>query len=247
MSMSELDWPEGRDLQPLLISLYGKVRPRKLRLCAVAFCRRIAHLLPNENSRRGIEVAERYADRLATRQELASAHADAESACRAIEWVIPTYGVATSRSYATQALLWTTRPTKRQYADRVADRAAAAVASAALAHEMPRPVLGTQTYYDRWTTAHAGECSAQLRLLRDILGNSLRPPCIAPEWLAWNGGTVTRLAAAVYDERAFDRLPVLADALEDAGCADQEVLSHLRGPGPHVRGCWALDLLLGKQ
>ena len=70
---------------------------------------------------------------------------------------------------------------------------------------------------------------------------------IDPSWLAWNNGIVVKMAQAVYEERAFDRLPVLADALEEAGCADADLLSHLRGPGPHVRGCWAVDLLLGKE
>ena len=58
---------------------------------------------------------------------------------------------------------------------------------------------------------------------------------------------VSTLACGVYDERAFDRLPILADALEEAGCDDPEILKHCRGEGPHVRGCWALDLLLGKE
>ena len=56
-----------------------------------------------------------------------------------------------------------------------------------------------------------------------------------------------RLAESVYEGRAFDRLPVLADALEEAGCADAQVLSHLRGPGPHACGCHVLDLILGKE
>ena len=64
-----------------------------------------------------------------------------------------------------------------------------------------------------------------------------------PLCLVWNGGTVGRIAAGIYEERAFDRLPILADALEDAGCTDPALLTHCRGPGPHVRGCWAVDLL----
>jgi hypothetical protein len=55
------------------------------------------------------------------------------------------------------------------------------------------------------------------------------------------------LAQGIYDERAFERLPILADALEDAGCTDAAILVHCRGPGPHVRGCWVVDLILGKQ
>jgi hypothetical protein len=58
---------------------------------------------------------------------------------------------------------------------------------------------------------------------------------------------IPKLAQAIYDDRAFDRLPVLADALEDAGCTDPDFLGHLRGPGPHVRGCHIVDLLLGRE
>jgi hypothetical protein len=58
---------------------------------------------------------------------------------------------------------------------------------------------------------------------------------------------VARLARGIYDDRAFDRLPILADALEDAGCHDTAILDHCRQPGPHVRGCWVVDLLLGKE
>jgi hypothetical protein len=71
-------------------------------------------------------------------------------------------------------------------------------------------------------------------------------PAVDPSWLAWNGGTVAKLAAAIYDERRFGDLPILADALEEAGCADAAVLAHCREPGDHVRGCWAVDLLTGR-
>ncbi len=95
--------------------------------------------------------------------------------------------------------------------------------------------------------AHLG-AGADRRLLRDVVGPlPFRPVAIDATWLTWKEGTGPRLAGAIYDARDFDRLPVLADALEDAGCADAELLGHLRGPGPHVRGCWAVDLLLGKE
>jgi hypothetical protein len=86
----------------------------------------------------------------------------------------------------------------------------------------------------------------QADFLRCIFGNPFRPVTVDPAWLAWNGGTIPKLAEAVYQERAFERLPVLADALEEAGCSEADLLGHLRSPGPHVRGCWAVDLLLGK-
>jgi hypothetical protein len=83
-------------------------------------------------------------------------------------------------------------------------------------------------------------------LVRDILGNPFRPNTAAPAWLAWNGGTVPKLAQAIYHERVFDRLPLLADALQDAGCENEEILSHCRRRGEHVRGCWLIDILLDK-
>ena len=84
-----------------------------------------------------------------------------------------------------------------------------------------------------------------------ILHDLFNPFCSAPAtWfsiLAWNDSTVVRVARAIYDERAFDRMPILADALEDAGCDNADLLAHCRGPNEHVRGCWVVDLLLGKQ
>jgi hypothetical protein len=85
-------------------------------------------------------------------------------------------------------------------------------------------------------------------LLRDIFGRPFRPaPPLPPAVLAWNDGTVRRIAEGVYDERDFDRLPVLHDALLDAGCDDEDMLAHCRSAGPHVRGCWVIDLILGKS
>jgi hypothetical protein len=84
--------------------------------------------------------------------------------------------------------------------------------------------------------------------LHDIFGPlPFRPVALDPAWLTWQGGPIPKLAQATYQERAFDRLPILADALEESGCDNADLLSHLRGPGPHARGCWALDLILGKE
>jgi hypothetical protein len=86
-----------------------------------------------------------------------------------------------------------------------------------------------------------------LPILRDIFGNPFRPITINPAWLSWNEGTIPKIAQAIYDERAFDRMPILADALEEAGCTNADILSHCRQPGEHVRGCWVVDLILGKE
>jgi hypothetical protein len=143
--------------------------------------------------------------------------------------------------------------------------------AARLASDTGRGARGTEAYYaaltpvpDDWegeepvfcseeetvameaalALAEAAEGKAQADLLRDIFGNPFRPAALQP---SWQTSEVVGLASTAYEERAFDRLPILADALEDAGCDNADILTHLRGPGRHVRGCWALDLLLGKS
>jgi hypothetical protein len=93
----------------------------------------------------------------------------------------------------------------------------------------------------------------QARLLRCVF-NPFRPAAVDLAWLAWHGGAAVKLAEAVYEERELPsghldaaRLAILADMLEEAGCADPQLLGHLRLPGPHVRGCWVVDRLLGKE
>src|SRR5262249_51887056 len=84
----------------------------------------------------------------------------------------------------------------------------------------------------------------QVQILRDLFGNPFRPASIAP---SCRTPKVVVLAQETYDNYAFDRLPVLAGALEEAGCDNEEILGHCRGPGSHVRGCWAVDAVLGKE
>jgi hypothetical protein len=84
-------------------------------------------------------------------------------------------------------------------------------------------------------------------LVREIIGNPFRPCVLVPDWLSCNGGVAGAVARAIYESGTFADLPVLADALEDAGCADGFLLDHLRSAGPHYRGCWALDLIVGRN
>jgi hypothetical protein len=93
----------------------------------------------------------------------------------------------------------------------------------------------------------AAEEQEQVLLLRDISGNPFRHSAIDLVLLSWRDGTIPKLAQAIYEERAFDRMPILGDALEDAGITDGDLLRHVREPGVHVRGCWVLDLLLQKE
>jgi hypothetical protein len=89
----------------------------------------------------------------------------------------------------------------------------------------------------------AAEKKQLAALARCTFGNPFRPVAVDPSWLT---STVVALSRGIYDDRAFDRLPILADALQDAGCDNLDVLNHCRGDGPHARGCWVVDLLLGK-
>jgi hypothetical protein len=89
-----------------------------------------------------------------------------------------------------------------------------------------------------------GELHDQARLMRCIFGDPFRPMRVEPGWVT---PTVVSMARMIDEERAFDRLPVLADALEEAGCDDSGLLAHCRGEGPHARGCWAIDLILGRE
>lgn len=219
------EWPEGMNLQPLLISLARSISPRKLRLVSACLCRRVAHLLPDEECRSAIEVAERYADRWVKRLELAAAHEIVRAAWERVRGVLGVSRTDAPRC-AVLALLRLTHPTKRRYADSVADSCTAACGC----------TEGLTGYSER----HRAECAAQKQLLLDVLPASEFDP-------VWRTSSAVALARAVYAERAFDRLPILADALEEAGCSDPLVLDHCRGPGPHARGCWVVDAVLGNE
>jgi hypothetical protein len=222
--VTEDEWLKATKPVEMLKAARCRFRHRKLRLFAVACCRLVWHLLPDERSRRAVDVAERYVDDKAVDDDLRVAAGDAEAARR------EDYR---ARGKVRDCVSWAAV----YVADHRAFHAAENVS---------------------WTAAAAvGEADyvTQAALVRDVLGNPFRPVTpLAPAVLTWNGGTVRRLAEAAYAERELpsghllpDRLAVLADALEEAGCTDGELLGHLRGPGPQVRGCWALDLLLAKE
>jgi len=90
----------------------------------------------------------------------------------------------------------------------------------------------------------AKEGKDHVSLLRDIFGNPFRSLTFEPDWRT---STAVALAQQMYDSRDFSAMPILADALQDAGCDNAEILDHCRGPGSHVRGCWVADLVLGKE
>ena len=218
---------------------------RRLALFACGCCRLAWGLIEDEASRRAVEVSERAAEGQASRQELAVAEAEAEAVWRGAEQ----YAHEAHRESPTGAERW---------------RAGAASSLAHAAHSAASRRFSTRSAWSAaLTTSTAvlwlGEGSAagsqamyelrarQAQLVRCIFGNPFRPlPGIDPPWLARDGGTAGRLAASIQAERRFSDLPVLADALEEAGCADAAILGHCRAGGEHALGCWVLDLVLGK-
>ena len=231
--MIEEEWLTCSAPQPLLEHLQGQVSERKLRLFGVACCRRISDLIIDDRSRAALEMAERFADGQAAPKELRQAAKEARIA--ADDRGMPEVAVLTvmSRSY---------RPAL------TAQEAAEAVRRDERAPH--RPMIATTWEAVRNPTNYAlkektiSEQKGQVVLIRDIFGNPFRPVTTEPAWLT---STVVSLATAIYTDRAFDRLPILADALEDAGCTNEEILNHCRQPGEHVRGCWVVDLVLKKK
>jgi hypothetical protein len=102
-------------------------------------------------------------------------------------------------------------------------------------------LLASNTFHDPERRSVLSHLST---LLRDIFGNPFRPVAIDPAWLT---STVLALARQMYDSRDFSAMPILADALQDAGCDSADLLDHCRSDGPHVRGCWVVDLVLGRS
>jgi hypothetical protein len=222
--MTDAEWATCTDPTPMLgfLRQSGKLSKRKWRLFGVACCHRIRHLLADERSRRALGVAERYADGDATDDELdASFEAafDAGAELAEEKGRDPAAFVAAGRD-PLRAAAW--GASSAAHPDESADDVAFEAADA---------------------TGTPGEEEAQCELLRCLFGDPLRSPPVEPPWLT---PTVKGLAEGIYRDGAFGRLPILAAALQDAGCDDPAILDHCRPDRTHARGCWVIDLVLGK-
>jgi hypothetical protein len=243
--VTEAEWTACNDPKLMLEFLKGKASDRKLRLFAVASCRHIWRQLRKKRSRRAVEVAEQYAEAFANAEELDAAHTPAYDAFRetpdkTIQEIIA--GIA-----ADVALL-----DASQAAESAIDAPGVAAHVAVYGFD-PNDPPTTEERQAAYRDLEAAERAMQGCLLRCVFGNPFRPVAISPAILAWNDALVVRLAQAAYDERHLPegtlnngRLAVLADALEEAGCDNADILAHCRQPGDHVRGCWVVDAILGK-
>jgi hypothetical protein len=233
--MTEQEWLECTDPGPILQFLKGKASDRKLRLFVMSCCRRMWHLLSDKRSRSAVERSELFADQQAT---------------------------TTSEWQSVKLEAWSAEYETHGGSDLQRDRAASVVKSA-VTYPDPRIdflILASSISHETAQTVAEGACfgpaftderAAHACLVRCVFGNPFCPDFIN---LAWRTSTVLVLAQAAYDNRSLPagsldtaRLAILADTLEEAGCADADILHHCRSEGPHFRGCWVVDLILGKQ
>jgi hypothetical protein len=229
MPMTEADWLACSDPTPMLDFLRGKASDRKLRLLACANCRLLWRWITDERSQQTVVLAERLSEGLASEAERLAAFSASFHAATVVEYDDPEDEIIFLRSMAAS------------YAHNAVWDEAIVAAQANSPSILPEltglPVM------------------LPLCLFRDIFGNSFRPsPPLLSAVTAWNDRTIPRIAQGIYDERQLPegtldtgRLAILADALLDAGCDDEELIAHCRSAGPHVRGCWAVDLMLGKS
>jgi hypothetical protein len=235
-SMTEAEWAAssqpGDLLEYLRIRTRGRPDPRRTRLFSCACVRGVWHLMPDERSRRVVEVAEQYADGRATADELDEAAGGASTVAYAAR--------KDPFKDAAWAATHVTGPDDRMW---MFASSAHGSASQALAKAATKKVAERDAH-------QAAAQTRQAALLRDIFGNPFRPVRVDPAWLT---PAITKLARRAYDERSLPggelnpkHLTALADKLEAAG-ASGELVEHLRGPGPHVRGCWAVDAALGRD
>jgi hypothetical protein len=219
--MTEDEWLACIVPEKMLDYLQGEVSNRKLRLLAVACCQRLKHLFNDECSR-AIEVAERFADGEAGQAELDTAshsHRQAEALYTASHSHLPDF-------------VWLNNlPTYLAVQALIRDPITFSI------HGVLNIVVDALGITER---------TYQCLLLRDLFGNPFRSIILNPVWLTWHDGLLVSMARQMYGSRDFSDLSVMADALEEAGCSDQDILGHCRSGGEHVRGCWVVDTILGK-
>jgi hypothetical protein len=259
--MTPTEWQACKDPAALLSYLGGRISDRKLRLFACACCRRIWHLLPQPGSRLAVEAAERFADGQASKDELAQAEiAGKEVTWAAVQaahsgWGAPITEVARAAwvgvwaacaaENTAEAHVWTEGVLGQTWDEPTARSLAARTAQvAAWARTVAEDRMTWSGLVGPADQRGESEEVCQADLLRDMVHNGAPCPPLPAAWLRWNDGCIGKMARAIYEERRFQDLPILADALDDAGCNLPHLLDHCRSPHPHVRGCWAIDAIL---
>jgi hypothetical protein len=222
--MNERDWLTLSDAQPMLMWLWQRpqVSRRKVLLFGAACCRQHWGLL-SPQEQQAVAMLEKALD-------------ESDPARARAKWSAAAALAAEGRVHFGRAFF------------------AGAALAYLLAPENDDPVRKVQAV-SSWAASASPtrqrELAAQAEILRDLFGpllhRALPAGALDARYRTWNDGTVTRLAQAIHEEGAFERLPILADALEEAGCDNEEVLAHLREPRMHFRGCWIVDWLVARK
>ena len=214
--MTEEEWLTTDNPERLVRHCQKDLGNRKERLIAVAMCRWIEGLVPAQESARLIELVEAFADGETSQDELEEA---ARIAARHEARHARNPALAEARRFAAAAVTFA--------AGRVTPALWALQSAAAAVRQMKLDPVAVSF----------------AELVRDIAGNPFHHITLDPHW---KSSTVLDLAHTIYRERVFERVPILGDALMDAGCDSDDIIQHCQRPGPHVRGCWVVDLILGK-
>jgi hypothetical protein len=229
--MTKAQWLESANPFPMLQWVWSQLSDRRGRLLACAACRQIAHLLKDPRTTAALDVSERFADGAATPDELEAAVKGAVKAQNAQR--------RKALLFAYAAVMEAAAPWRDHLFG--LGRAIGALENAVRGKVLEaEPRLG----YGHLQRHRPEAFAPMAELVRDIAGNPFRPVSFAPQW---RSETAVALARQMYDTRDFSAMPILADALLDAGCDNADLLAHCRGPGPHVRGCRAVDLILAKE
>jgi hypothetical protein len=221
--MTEEEWLASDDPETIYRRINTGEKPslRKSHLFGVACCHRVSHLIDDERLRQVLETLARHAESPET------VPPEEDEQLRQIAYRLVGPSAVRQQRDAASAARWAVLNVAQGIDGAAAWHAATAIARVHGRNQLDPAERKTQSF-----------------LLRCIFGNPFRPVALDP---SWRTSTVVALAEGIYADRAFDRLPILADALQDAGCGNESVLSHCRSGGPHARGCWVVDLLLGKK
>jgi hypothetical protein len=252
--MTEAEWLSCENPQKLMPVLRQRASDRKARLFACACCRHVWSLLPDERSRRAVETAERFAEGAASMEVAKQAYDEAWLLHQQLDHDVHACLAAGTKPVVLSVRAWAAQAAAETLANRKRGREEIwilihAASSAAFAVRHSTEGASAQDETGAFHISEAAQKSLvaerrwQANILRDIFGNPFRPVVLDASWLT---PTVVRLAQAIYDSSSFAAMPVLADALEEAGCESADILFHCRQPGEHARGCWCLDLLLGR-
>jgi hypothetical protein len=229
--VTEVEWLAATNSEELLRGFRAGAAHRKLLLLACGCCRRKWFEISDTALRQKVALAERYADGRITEEEFFQTVRDVQLSptnhpvVSNLRTAVLSLG-ALHHDHSPASIV--------EIVLRIAEAAGYADAGSTLRN--PRRSI-------HFRRARERELAAQAVLVRDVFGNPFRTVAFAPEWRT---DTAVALAQQMYDSREFSALPILADALQDVGCADEDVLNHCRGNGPHVRGCWVVDRVLGR-